>query len=475
MSEFLTKFNKVINEFKLNDQESLELLSFVVRYSKSATRFLPIDTSKWDNNLIQSAFEKAGVPNMEILAESIKNQQTGVDFSYIESITKEILNVGNMGHTSHGKTTLTSAITKVASLMGQGEYIEYEQIQNIPEEIERGITIKVAEVEYETETRHYNHLDMPGHEDYIKNTIVGISRVDAAIIVVSATEGPMPQTVAHLQLAHQIGLNDLIVFLNKMDIVDDQGLLEAIEIELEIILDSFDFKDTPIIKGSARDVIRSESDNPYAPEYSCIRQLLTTMDEEFSDVQRDYDKPFLMPIAQVSTRRGIGTIVTGLIEQGQISVREPVAIVGMRDRVKKSTVKGINVSSQPREIGRACETVEILMRGAKKIGLERGMVLAKPNTLKSYRKFLGRVYLCKSAEGGRPSAIVSGYKPQFHIRTMGVTGEITLLQNRKSVLPGETVALKVELLEPAALYRGVKFAIREGHFIIGSGIVTGLE
>ncbi len=389
--------------------------------------------------------------------------------------TKPHLNVGTMGHIDHGKTTLTAAITKVSTLMGFGEYFKaFNEIDNAPEERERGITINIAHVEYETEKRHYAHVDMPGHRDYIKNMITGAAQVDGAILVVAAPEGPMPQTREHVLLARQVEVPSIVIYLNKIDQMDDEELLELVELELRELLDEYDFPgdETPIVRGSALAALESESTDPNAPEYESIRELMRVIDEYIPEPQREVDKPFMMPIEDVFSIKGRGTVVTGRIERGVIKVGEPVEIIGLRDEKLTSVVTGVEMFHKVLKEGQAGDNVGLLLRGIDRDEVERGMVVAKPGSITPHRHFMSEVYVLKKDEGGRHKAFFSGYRPQFYIRTMDVTGTITLPEGVEMVMPGDNVNLEVELIVPVALEVGSKFAIREGGLTVGAGIIT---
>jgi elongation factor Tu len=386
---------------------------------------------------------------------------------------KPHLNVGTMGHIDHGKTTLTAAITKVAGFSGQANFRAYDSIDNAPEEKARGITINIAHVEYQTDKRHYAHVDMPGHRDYIKNMITGAAQVDGAILVVAAPDGPMPQTREHVLLARQVEVPSIVVFLNKVDMMDDPELLELVELELRELLTSQGFPGdtTPIVRGSAKIALESASTDPNAPEYVCIKELLRVVDEYIPEPKRDTDKPFMMSVEDVFSIKGRGTVVTGRIDRGIIKIGEPVEIIGLRE-TKNSVVTGVEMFHKLLDEGRAGDNVGLLLRGIEREDVERGQVLAKPKSITPHRKFLAEVYVLKKEEGGRHKAFFSGYRPQFYIRTMDVTGDITLPEGVEMVMPGDNVNLTVELIVPVALEQGSKFAIREGGLTVGAGVVT---
>jgi elongation factor Tu len=386
---------------------------------------------------------------------------------------KPHLNVGTMGHIDHGKTTLTAAITKVAGFSGQADFKAYDQIDNAPEEKARGITINIAHVEYQTDKRHYAHVDMPGHRDYIKNMITGAAQVDGAILVVAAPDGPMPQTREHVLLARQVEVPSIVVFLNKVDMMDDPELLELVELELRELLTSQGFPGdtTPIVRGSAKIALESTSTDKNAPEYACILELLRVVDEYIPEPKRDTDKPFMMSVEDVFSIKGRGTVVTGRIDRGIIKIGEPIEIIGLRE-TKNSVVTGVEMFHKLLDEGRAGDNVGLLLRGIEREDVERGQVLAKPKSITPHKKFLAEVYVLKKEEGGRHKAFFSGYRPQFYIRTMDVTGDITLPEGVEMVMPGDNVNLTVELIVPVALEQGSKFAIREGGLTVGAGVVT---
>lgn len=389
--------------------------------------------------------------------------------------SKPHLNVGTMGHIDHGKTTLTAAITKYCALaMGAGEFRAFDTIDNAPEERERGITINIAHVEYETENRHYAHVDMPGHRDYIKNMITGAAQVDGAILVVAAPDGAMPQTHEHVLLARQVEVPALVVYLNKIDMMDDEELLELVEMELRELLDEQGFPgDTiPIVRGSALAALESESTDPNAPEYASIKELLRVIDEYIPEPERDTDKPFMMPVEDVFSIKGRGTVVTGRMERGTVKIGDAAEFVGLRDQPIKTTVTGVEMFHKILEEGRAGDNLGLLVRGIDRDEVERGMVIAKPGSITPHKKFLAEVYVLKKEEGGRHKAFFNGYRPQFYIRTMDVTGDISLPEGVEMVMPGDNVNLTVELIVPVALEQGSKFAIREGGLTVGAGVIT---
>jgi elongation factor Tu len=387
--------------------------------------------------------------------------------------SKPHLNVGTMGHIDHGKTTLTAAITKVAGFAGQADFKAYDQIDNAPEEKARGITINIAHVEYQTDKRHYAHVDMPGHRDYIKNMITGAAQVDGAILVVAAPDGPMPQTREHVLLARQVEVPSIVVFLNKVDMMDDPELLELVELELRELLTSQGFPGdtTPIVRGSAKIALESASTDPNAPEYACIKELLRVVDEYIPEPKRETDKPFMMSVEDVFSIKGRGTVVTGRIDRGVVKVGEPIEIIGLRE-TKSTVCTGVEMFHKQLDEGMAGDNVGLLLRGIERDDVERGQVLAKPKSITPHKKFLAEVYVLKKEEGGRHKAFFSGYRPQFYIRTMDVTGDITLPEGVEMVMPGDNVNLTVELIVPVALEQGSKFAIREGGLTVGAGVVT---
>ncbi|MFC2028344.1 elongation factor Tu [Chloroflexota bacterium] len=388
--------------------------------------------------------------------------------------TKPHLNVGTMGHIDHGKTTLTAAITKVSQMLGHAEYRAYDSIDNAPEEKARGITINIAHVEYETENRHYAHVDMPGHRDYIKNMITGAAQVDGAILVVAAPDGPMPQTREHVLLARQVEVPSIVVYLNKIDQMDDPELLELVELELRELLTSYNFPgDTiPIVKGSALKALESESTDPNAPEYESIRELLRVVDEYIPEPERDTDKPFAMAIEDVFSIKGRGTVVTGRMDRGIVKVGDPAEIIGLRDKSMSTVVTGVEMFHKLLDQGMAGDNLGLLLRGIERTDVERGMVIAKPGSITPHHKFMAQVYVLKKDEGGRHKAFFTGYRPQFYIKTIDVTGNIALQEGVEMVMPGDDVNLEVELIVPIALEQGQNFAIREGGLTVGAGVVT---
>ena len=386
---------------------------------------------------------------------------------------KPHLNVGTMGHIDHGKTTLTAAITKVSQFLGKAQYRAYDSIDNAPEEKARGITINIAHVEYETDKRHYAHVDMPGHRDYIKNMITGAAQVDGAILVVAAPDGPMPQTREHVLLARQVEVPSIVVFLNKIDMMDDPELLELVELELRELLTSYGFPGdtTPIVRGSAKLALDSASTDPNAPEYACIREILRVVDEYIPEPKRDTDKPFMMAAEDVFSIKGRGTVVTGRVDRGRVKIGDPIEIVGLRE-TRATVCTGVEMFHKSLDEGIAGDNLGLLLRGIEREDVERGQVLAKPGSITPHRKFLAEVYVLKKEEGGRHKAFFSGYRPQFYIRTMDVTGDITLPEGVEMVMPGDNVNLTVELIVPVALETGSKFAIREGGLTVGAGVIT---
>ncbi len=388
--------------------------------------------------------------------------------------TKPHMNVGTMGHIDHGKTTLTAAITKWCSLHGLADYRAFDTIDNAPEERERGITIAIAHVEYETEKRHYAHVDMPGHRDYIKNMITGAAQVDGAILVVAAPDGPMPQTREHVLLARQVEVPAIVVYLNKVDMMDDEELLELVELELRELLNEYGFPgdETPIVRGSALAALESQSKDPEAEEYGSIKELLRVVDEYIPEPVRETDRPFMMPVEDVFSIKGRGTVVTGRVERGMVKTGEGVEIVGLRDKSISSVVTGVEMFHKTLDEGQAGDNVGLLLRGIEREDVERGMVVAAPGSITPHKRFLSEVYVLTKEEGGRHKAFFSGYRPQFYIRTMDVTGTITLPEGVEMVMPGDNVNLTVELITPVALEKGSKFAIREGGLTVGAGVIT---
>jgi elongation factor Tu len=388
--------------------------------------------------------------------------------------TKPHMNVGTMGHIDHGKTTLTAAITKYAAIRGMADFRAFDTIDNAPEEKARGITINIAHVEYETPKRHYAHVDMPGHRDYIKNMITGAAQVDGAILVVAAPDGPMPQTREHVLLAHQVEVPNIVVFLNKVDMMDDPELLELVELELREMLTSYKFDGDaiPIVRGSALKALESSSTDPEAPEYACIKELMDTIDSYFPDPERDVDKPFMMPVEDVFSIKGRGTVVTGRIDRGHVKVGEAVEIVGLREKSMPTVVTGVEMFHKTLNEGMAGDNAGLLLRGVERTDVERGMVVAAPKSITPHTKFNAEVYVLKREEGGRHKPFFTGYRPQFYIRTMDVTGDIELPKDVEMVMPGDNVNMKVELIIPVALEQGSQFAIREGGLTVGAGVIT---
>jgi elongation factor Tu len=387
---------------------------------------------------------------------------------------KPHMNVGTMGHIDHGKTTLTAAITKYASFLGFGDFRPFDSIDNAPEEKARGITINIAHVEYETAKRHYAHVDMPGHRDYIKNMITGAAQVDGAILVVAAPEGPMPQTREHVLLARQVEVPAIVVYLNKVDMMDDPELLELVELELRELLSEYGFPgdETPIVRGSALEALESKASDPDAPEYGSIKELLRVVDEYIPEPVRELDKPFMMSVEDVFSIKGRGTVVTGRVERGQVKVGEAVEIVGLREKSTPSVVTGVEMFHKTLDAGQAGDNLGLLLRGIDREDVERGQVVAKPGSITPHTKFLSEVVVLRKEEGGRHKAFFSGYRPQFYIRTMDVTGNVQLPEGVEMVMPGDNVNLEVELIVPVALEQGSKFAIREGGLTVGAGVIT---
>ncbi|QCC86039.1 elongation factor Tu [Desulfovibrio desulfuricans] len=384
---------------------------------------------------------------------------------------KPHVNIGTIGHIDHGKTTLTAAITKIAGLKGSGKFISYDEIDKAPEEKERGITISTAHVEYETPKRHYAHVDCPGHADYIKNMITGAAQMDGGILVVAATDGPMPQTREHILLARQVGVPQLVVFLNKCDLVDDEELLELVELEVRELLSSYDFPgdDVPVIRGSALKAL--ECDNADAPEAKCILDLLQACDDFIPEPERDIDKPFLMPIEDVFSISGRGTVVTGRVERGILKVSDEVEIVGIKP-TQKTICTGVEMFRKLLDQGQAGDNIGALLRGTKRDDVERGQVLAAPKSITPHKKFKAEVYVLSKEEGGRHTPFFSGYRPQFYFRTTDITGIINLPEGVEMVMPGDNSQFIVELIAPIAMEAGLRFAIREGGRTVGSGVVT---
>ncbi len=391
--------------------------------------------------------------------------------------TKPHLNIGTIGHVDHGKTTLTAAITKVLNLEGDAEFVDYANIDKAPEERERGITINTAHVEYETEKRHYAHVDCPGHADNDKNMITGDAQMDGAILVIAATDGPMAQTKEHLLLARQVGVPYIIVFLNKVDQVDDEELLELVEMEVRETLNEYEFPgdDTPIIKGSALKVLESDSKDPNAPEYACIKELMEAVDSYIPTPDRKADLPFLMPVEDVFTITGRGTVATGRVERGQLKTGEEVEIVGLADEKKKTVVTGIEMFRKILDYAEAGDNIGALLRGIQRNEIERGQVLSKPGSIHPHTKFKGQVYVLTKEEGGRHTPFFNNYRPQFYFRTTDVTGVISLPEGTEMCMPGDKVEMDVELITTIAIEVGLRFAIREGGRTVGSGVVTAIN
>ena len=387
--------------------------------------------------------------------------------------TKPHINIGTIGHVDHGKTTTTAAITKVLSLQGKAQYTEYAKIDGAPEEQARGITINTAHVEYETDNRHYAHVDCPGHADYVKNMITGAAQMDGAILVVSAADGPMPQTREHILLARQVGVKYIVVYLNKCDMVDDPELLELVEMEVRDLLSSYDFPgdDIPIIKGSSLKVLESSSQDPNAPEYACMKELMEAVDSYIPTPERPIDQPFLMPVEDVFTITGRGTVATGRVERGIVKVQDEVEIVGIKASAK-SVVTGVEMFRKLLDQAEAGDNIGVLLRGIDRKDIERGQVLAKPGTIHPHTKFKSEVYVLTKEEGGRHTPFFNGYRPQFYFRTTDVTGVIELAAGTEMVMPGDNIAMTIELITPIAIEKGLRFAIREGGRTVGSGVVA---
>ena len=391
--------------------------------------------------------------------------------------TKPHVNIGTIGHIDHGKTTLTAAITKYLAMQGGAEYTDYSSIDKAPEERERGITINTAHVEYETAKRHYAHVDCPGHADYIKNMITGAAQMDGAILVIAASDGPMAQTREHLLLARQVNVPSVLVFLNKCDQVDDEELLELVEMEVRELLDFYGFPgdETPIIRGSALNALVSESTDPNAPEYACIKELMDAVDSWIPTPDRKEDMPFLMPVEDVFTISGRGTVATGRVERGILNLNEKVEIVGLSDEKRETTVTGIEMFHKLLDYAEAGDNIGALLRGVAKTEIERGQVLSKPGSIHPHTKFVGQVYVLTKDEGGRHTPFFNNYRPQFYFRTTDVTGVITLPEGVEMCMPGDNVDMNVELITPIAIENGLRFAIREGGRTVGSGVVIGIE
>ena len=391
--------------------------------------------------------------------------------------SKPHVNIGTIGHVDHGKTTLTAAITKWLALQGKADFEDYSSIDKAPEERERGITINTAHVEYETEARHYAHVDCPGHADYIKNMITGAAQMDGAILVIAATDGPMAQTKEHILLARQVGVPAMVVFLNKADLVDDEELLELVEMEVRETLSSYEFPgdDIPIIKGSALQALVSESNDPNAPEYACIKELMDAVDSYIPTPDRKADQPFLMPVEDVFTISGRGTVATGRVERGQLKAGEEVEIVGLTEEKKKTVVTSMEMFHKTLDYVEAGDNAGCLLRGVDRNGIERGQVLSKPGSIHPYTKFTGQVYVLSKDEGGRHTPFFNNYRPQFYFRTTDVTGVISLPEGTEMCMPGDNVVMDVELITPIAIEKGLRFAIREGGRTVGSGVVIEVQ
>ena len=390
---------------------------------------------------------------------------------------KPHVNIGTIGHVDHGKTTLTAAITMVLASEGHAQKMRYDEIDKAPEERARGITINTAHVEYETEKRHYAHVDCPGHADYVKNMITGAAQMDGAILVVAASDGPMQQTREHILLARQVGVPAIVVFMNKTDLVDDEELLELVEMEIRELLSEYDFPgdDIPIIRGSARVALESTSTDPNAPEYACIHELMDAVDDYIPTPDRKADLPFLMPVEDVFSITGRGTVATGRVERGTVKMGDTVEIIGLTDERKTTVITGVEMFRKLLDSAEAGDNVGLLLRGIDKKGVERGQVLCKPGTIHQHTKFVGQVYVLTEKEGGRQKPFFSGYRPQFYFRTTDVTGTIKLPEGVEMCHPGDNVNMEVELITPIAIEKGLRFAIREGGRTVGSGVVAEIE
>ena len=388
--------------------------------------------------------------------------------------TKPHVNIGTIGHVDHGKTTTTAAITKYLGLLGKAQYTAYDQIDGAPEEKARGITINTAHVEYETENRHYAHVDCPGHADYVKNMITGAAQMDGAILVVSAADGPMPQTREHILLARQVGVKYIVVYLNKCDMVDDPELLELVEMEVRELLNQYEFPgdDIPIIKGSSLKVLESTSTDPNDPVYAPMKELMAAVDSYIPTPDRPTDQPFLMPVEDVFTITGRGTVATGRVERGVVKVSDEVEIVGLNSESKKTVITGVEMFRKLLDQAEAGDNIGVLLRGVERKDIERGQVLAKPGTIHPHTKFKAEVYILTKEEGGRHTPFFSGYRPQFYFRTTDVTGVLELPAGTEMVMPGDNVTMTIELITPIAIEKGLRFAIREGGRTVGSGIVS---
>ena len=390
--------------------------------------------------------------------------------------TKPHVNIGTIGHVDHGKTTTTAAITKYLGLLGKAKYEAYDAIDSAPEEKERGITINTAHVEYETDARHYAHVDCPGHADYVKNMITGAAQMDGAILVVSAADGPMPQTREHILLARQVGVKYIVVYLNKCDMVDDPELLELVEMEVRDLLTEYGFPgdEIPIIKGSSLKVLESTSTDPNAPEYACMKELMEAVDSYIPTPQRPVDQPFLMPVEDVFTITGRGTVATGRVERGVVKLQDEVEIVGIKP-IRKSVVTGVEMFRKLLDQAEAGDNIGVLLRGIDRKDIERGQVLAKPGTIHPHTKFKSQVYVLTKEEGGRHTPFFNGYRPQFYFRTTDVTGVIELPAGTEMVMPGDNITMDIELITPIAIEKGLRFAIREGGRTVGSGVVDEIK
>ena len=390
--------------------------------------------------------------------------------------TKPHVNIGTIGHVDHGKTTTTAAITKYLGLLGKAKYEAYDQIDSAPEEKERGITINTAHVEYETDKRHYAHVDCPGHADYVKNMITGAAQMDGAILVVSAADGPMPQTREHILLARQVGVKYIVVYLNKCDMVDDPELLELVEMEVRDLLTEYGFPgdEIPVIKGSSLKVLESTSTDPNAPEYQCMKELMDAVDSYIPTPERPIDQPFLMPVEDVFTITGRGTVATGRVERGVVKIQDEVEIVGIKP-IAKSVVTGVEMFRKLLDQAEAGDNIGVLLRGIDRKDIERGQVLAKPGTIHPHTKFTSQVYVLTKEEGGRHTPFFNGYRPQFYFRTTDVTGVITLPAGTEMVMPGDNADMEIELITPIAIEKGLRFAIREGGRTVGSGVVADIK
>ena len=388
--------------------------------------------------------------------------------------TKPHVNIGTIGHVDHGKTTTTAAITKYLSLLGKAKYEAYDQIDGAPEEKARGITINTAHVEYETENRHYAHVDCPGHADYVKNMITGAAQMDGAILVVSAADGPMPQTTEHILLARQVGVKYIVVYLNKCDMVDDPELLELVEMEVRDLLSKYDFPgdEVPVIKGSSLKVLESTSTDPNAPEYQCMKELMDAVDNYIPTPSRPVDEPFLMPVEDVFTITGRGTVATGRVERGVVKLQDEVEIVGLAKESSKTVVTGVEMFRKLLDQAEAGDNIGVLLRGVQRTDIERGQVLSKPGSIHPHTKFSAQVYVLTKEEGGRHTPFFNGYRPQFYFRTTDVTGVIELPAGTEMVMPGDNIDMEIELITPIAMEEGLRFAIREGGRTVGSGVVA---